>query len=63
MHPMNMNHNLKSHAETRIRYFADSESIAKEKRYKLGEWLHQEYRDKFKKSAKLADNDLRLPIG
>lgn len=53
---MNMNHNMKSFADTRIRYFADSDSVAKEKRYKLGEWLHQEYRDKFKKAAKLAEN-------
>ncbi|CAG7855885.1 hypothetical protein MCAMS1_00180 [biofilm metagenome] len=53
---MNMNHNMKFYADTRIRYFADSDSVAKEKRYKLGEWLHQEYRDKFKKAAKLTDN-------
>jgi hypothetical protein len=47
---------MKFYADTRIRYFADSDSVANEKRYKLGEWLHQEYRDKFKKTNKLAEN-------
>lgn len=53
---MNMNHTMKSYADTRIRYFADSDSVAKEKRFKLGEWLHQEYPNKFKKADKFAEN-------
>jgi hypothetical protein len=50
------NAKLERYTETRIRYLFDSETVKKEKRYKLGEWLHGEYRNKFKKASRLLDD-------
>jgi hypothetical protein len=53
---MNISHaKMERYTATRIRYLFDSESVGKEKRYKLGAWLHGEYRDKFKKAVKQID--------
>ena len=48
---MNLNQKFEKYAETKVRYLLDSESVRKEKRYKLGEWFHGEYRNKLKKAA------------
>jgi|APDOM4702015191_1054821.scaffolds.fasta_scaffold131664_1 hypothetical protein len=48
---MNVNTKLEKYTETKIRYLVDSEAVKKEKRYKLGEWLHGEYRNKLKKNC------------
>jgi len=33
----------------------DSEAVARDKRYKLGVWLHGEYKEKFKKAVECND--------
>lgn len=48
---MNLNQKLSKLTETKLKYLIDSESVAKDKRYKLGAWLHGEYRDKLKKAV------------
>lgn len=48
---MNVNQKLEKYTETKIRYLMDSEAVKKEKKYKLGEWLHGEYRNKLKKGC------------
>lgn len=54
---MNANQNkLERYTETKVRYLFDSESVAREKRYKLGAWLHGEYRDKFKKASSRSES-------
>jgi hypothetical protein len=46
---MNMKKNIEKHAESRLTFPADTGPVAKDKRYKLGVWLHGEYKDKSKK--------------
>lgn len=46
---MNLNYKTQIKTETKINYLIDSDSVAREKRYKLGQWFHGEYREKFKK--------------
>ncbi len=46
---MNLKLNTEKNAASRIKFPADTGSVAKDKRYKLGVWLHGEYRDKSKK--------------
>lgn len=48
---MNFNHKIEKPAGLKPKGLMDSESVAKDKRYKLGVWLHGEYKTKFKKSA------------
>lgn len=48
---MQFNQKLEKHAEPKLKCLMDSESVAKDKCYKLGVWLHGEYRDKFKKAV------------
>jgi hypothetical protein len=47
---MDVKQKLEHYTETKIKYLMDSEAVKKEKKYKLGEWLHGEYRNKLKKS-------------
>jgi hypothetical protein len=46
---MNLKLNVEKNAASRLKYPADAGSVAKDKRYKLGVWLHGEYRQKSKK--------------
>lgn len=46
---MNLKQNIDKHATSRLKFPADTGQVAKDKRYKLGVWLHGEYRDKSKK--------------
>jgi hypothetical protein len=48
---MNMNQKIEKHADSKLRFLIDSESVSKDKCYKLGKWLHGEYRDKSRKAA------------
>jgi hypothetical protein len=43
---MNMNLKIENYAEKKARSLLDSESINKDKNYKLGAWLYSEYRNK-----------------
>jgi len=46
---MNLKLNVKENAASRLNFPVDTEPVAKDKRYKLGVWLHGEYRQKSKK--------------
>lgn len=55
---MNFNNNqIEKRVETNLKYLLDSDSVAKEKRYKLGAWFHGEYRDKYKKTANHVESE------
>jgi hypothetical protein len=43
---MNMNLRIENYTAQKAMTRPDSESIIKDKRYKLGAWLHSEYRNK-----------------
>jgi hypothetical protein len=47
---MNFNHKIEKHNGLKPKCLMDSESVAKDKRYKLGVWLHGEYRAKLRKA-------------
>jgi hypothetical protein len=47
---MNPNHKVEKPIGSKLKYLMDAESVAKEKRYKLGAWLHGEHREQLKKS-------------
>jgi hypothetical protein len=50
---MTLNQKIENHAKTKLRFLIDPETVSKDKSYKLGEWLHGEYRDdKLRKAAK-----------
>ena len=46
---MNLKLNVEENAASRLNFPVDTEPVAKDKRYKLGVWLHGEYRQKSKK--------------
>ena len=46
---MNLKLNVKENAASRLNFPVDTGPVAKDKRYKLGVWLHGEYRQKSKK--------------
>jgi hypothetical protein len=46
---MNPNNKIEKLVGSKPRYLMDAESVAKEKRYKLGAWLHGEHREQLKK--------------
>ena len=45
------NQNLQKPTEFKLKRPVESDSVAKDKRYKLGEWLHGDYKKKYKKAA------------
>ncbi len=51
---------IEKRAETKLKYLLDSDSVAKEKRYKLGAWFHGEYRDKYKKATRHIESEDNL---
>jgi hypothetical protein len=46
-----MNQKIEKHAESKLKFPKEPESVSKDKCYKLGKWLHGEYRDKLRKNA------------
>lgn len=48
---MNLNKKIEDHAESKLKFLMDSETVSKDKRYKLGVWLHGEYRNKLARTA------------
>lgn len=48
---MNFNHKIENPAYSKRKCLTDSDSVAKDKRYKLGVWLHSEYRTKLKNAT------------
>lgn len=53
---MNLNPKIEQLADAKPSYLMDHESVAKDKCYKLGVWLHGEHRRKFKRAASPAEN-------
>jgi hypothetical protein len=48
---MYSNQNFQKHIEFKLKRPLESESVTKDKRYKLGEWLHGDYKKKHMKNA------------
>jgi hypothetical protein len=48
---MNFNPKIEKSVGSKHKCLMDSEAVAKDKCYKLGVWLHGEYRTKLKKSV------------
>jgi hypothetical protein len=46
---MNLKLNVEKNAASRLKFPADAGPVAKDMHYKLGVWLHGEYRQKSKK--------------
>jgi hypothetical protein len=49
---MNLNKKTQNDVASRLKYLMDSESVSKDKRYKLGVWLHGEYKNKLVKARR-----------
>ena len=49
---MNLNKKTQNDVASRLKYLMDSESVSKDKRYKLGVWLHGEYKNKLAKARR-----------
>jgi hypothetical protein len=49
---MNLHHKIEKHTDTKLKFLIDSDTISKDKRYKLGEWLHGEYRNKVSRNER-----------
>lgn len=52
---MNLNPKIEQLGGSKPGYLMDSESVAKDKRFKLGVWLHEEHKRKFKRTASPAE--------
>jgi hypothetical protein len=52
---MNLHPKIERLGGSKLGYLMDSESVAKDKRFKLGVWLHEEHKRKFKRTASPAE--------
>jgi hypothetical protein len=59
---MNLNPKIEQLAEAKPSYLMDHESVAKDKCYKLGVWLHGEHRSKFKKAVAPAESSSKQTV-
>jgi hypothetical protein len=50
---MDLRQKFEKHVRPKLKSLMDSEAISKDKCYKLGEWLHGEYRDKLSRTERV----------
>jgi hypothetical protein len=55
---MILNPQIEQLSVSKLGYLMDSEAVAKDKRFKLGVWLHEEHKRKFKRTASPAETNL-----
>ncbi len=55
---MNLHPKIERLGGSKLGYLMDSESVAKDKRFKLGVWLHEEHKRKFKRTISPAETTL-----
>lgn len=55
---MNLHPKIEQLGGSKLGYLMDSDAVAKDKRFKLGVWLHEEHKRKFKRATSPAETTL-----